>query len=132
MGMIDEILSWQNINKAIVAVRQNRGAAGVDGMSVDELEGYMKENYTWIVQQIKTGQYTPQPVRRVYIPKANEKQRPLGIPTVVDRAIQQAVAQKLVEAYEPVFSEYSYGFRPNRGCHTAMFKALDYLNEGFE
>ena len=86
MGMIDEILSWQNISMAIAAVKQNRGAAGVDEMTVDELEGYMKENYTRIVQQIKTGRYTPQPVRRVYIPKANGKQRPLGIPTVVDRA----------------------------------------------
>ena len=132
MEMIDEILSWQNISMAIAAVKQNRGAAGVDEMTVDELEGYMKENYTQIVQQIKTGRYTPQPVRRVYIPKANGKQRPLGIPTVVDRAIQQAVAQKLVEVYEPVFSEYSYGFRPNRSCHTAMFKALEYLNDGYE
>lgn len=132
MGMIDEILSWQNISKAIAAVKQNRGAAGVDGMTVNELEGYMKENYTRIVQQIKTGKYTPQPVRRVYIPKANGKQRPLGIPTVVDRVIQQAVAQKLVEMYEPVFSEYSCGFRPDRSCHTAMFKALEYLNEGLE
>ena len=132
MEMIDEILSKDNIDAAVSAVKRNRGAAGVDKMSVDELEGYMKENYWQIVSMIKAKEYKPQPVRRVYIPKPNGKQRPLGIPTVVDRTIQQAAAQRLAELYEPVFSEYSYGFRPNRSCHTAMDKALEYLNEGYE
>ena len=85
MEMIDEILSKENIDAAVSAVKRNRGAAGVDKMSVDELEGYMKENYWQIVSMIKAKEYKPQPVRRVYIPKPNGKQRPLGIPTVVDR-----------------------------------------------
>jgi len=130
--LIDRILSDGNIEAAIHAVKSNRGAAGIDKMTVDALEGYFAEHVEEIKEQIRAKKYQPQPVRRVYIPKANGKQRPLGIPTVVDRVIQQAVAQVLSRGYERYFSEYSYGFRPNRDCHKAIEKVLEYLNEGCE
>lgn len=132
MELIEWILDDENIKAAIRAVKKNKGAAGVDKMSVEELDAYFAEHTDEIKAQIRKKQYKPQPVRRVYIPKANGKQRPLGIPTVVDRVIQQAVAQVLARGYEKYFSEYSYGFRPNRDCHTAVQQALDYLNEGYE
>ena len=132
MELIDRILSDGNIEAAIHAVKSNRGAAGIDKMTVDALEGYFAMHGEEIKEQIRAKKYKPQPVRRVYIPKANGKQRPLGIPTVVDRVIQQAVAQVLSREYEPYFSEYSYGFRPNRDCHRAIGKVLEYLNDGCE
>ena len=132
MELIDRILSDGNIEAAIHAVKSNRGAAGIDKMTVDALEGYFAMHGEEIKEQIRAKKYQPQPVRRVYIPKANGKQRPLGIPTVVDRVIQQAVAQVLSRGYERYFSEYSYGFRPNRDCHKAIGKVLEYLNEGCE
>ena len=130
--LIDRILSEENLKKAIKAVKQNKGAPGIDNMTVDELDAYFLEHGEEIKTQIRTKKYKPQPVRRVYIPKANGKKRPLGIPTVVDRAIQQAVAQVLSRGYERYFSEYSYGFRPNRDAHMAINQVLEYLNEGYE
>ena len=132
MSLIEEILSVENLNEAIKRVKANKGASGIDKMSVDKLEPYFNEHRKEIISSIMNKAYKPQPVRRVYIPKSNGKLRPLGIPTVVDRVIQQAIAQRLVPIYENVFSEYSYGFRPNRDCHTAIGKVLEYLNEGFE
>ncbi len=132
MELIDRILSDGNIKAAIQAVRSNKGAAGIDKMTVYALEGYFAEHGEEIKEQIRAKKYKPQPVRRVYIPKANGKQRPLGIPTVVDRVIQQAVAQVLSREYEPHFSDNSYGFRPNRDCHKAIGKVLEYLNDGCE
>lgn len=132
MELIDRILSDRNLDVAIQAVKSNKGAAGIDKMTVYALEGYFAEHREEIKAQIREKKYKPQPVRRVYIPKANGKQRPLGIPTVVDRVIQQAVAQVLSREYEPYFSEYSYGFRPNRDCHKAIGKVLEYLNNGCE
>ena len=132
MSLIEEILSVENLNEAIKRVKANKGASGIDKMSVDKLEPYFNEHRKEIIESIMNKTYRPQPVRRVYIPKSNGKLRPLGIPTVVDRVIQQAIAQRLVPIYENVFSEYSYGFRPNRDCHTAIGKVLEYLNEGFE
>ena len=102
MELIDRILSDGNIEAAIHAVKSNKGAAGVDKMTVYALEGYMAEHWEGIRKEILAKQYKPQPVRRVYIPKANGKQRPLGIPTVVDRVIQQAVAQVLSRGYEAI------------------------------
>ena len=130
--LIDWILSEENIKAAIHAVKSNRGAAGIDKMPVDALDGYFAEHGEEIKRQIREKKYQPQPVRRVYIPKANGKMRPLGIPTVVDRVIQQAVAQILGKGYDRYFSENSYGFRPNRDCHMAIEKAVGYLNEGCE
>lgn len=132
MSLIDDILSEENLEKAIKRVKANKGASGVDKLKTDELEFYFYEHKTDIIESIMNKTYRPQPVRRVYIPKSNGKLRPLGIPTVVDRVIQQAIAQKLIPIYENVFSDYSYGFRPGRDCHTAIDKVLKYLNEGFE
>ena len=129
---IEWILREENLKAAIKAVKQNKGAAGIDKMPVDALDGYFREHGEEIKAQIREKKYKPQPVRRVYIPKANGKQRPLGIPTVVDRVIQQATAQVLSLGYERYFSEHSHGFRPNRSCHTAMQEVLEYLNEGYE
>ena len=132
MELIDRILSDENIKAAIHAVKSNKGAPGIDKMPVDALELYFAEHGEEIKAQIRAKRYQPQPVRRVYIPKTNGKLRPLGIPTVVDRVIQQAIAQILSRGYERYFSEYSHGFRPNRSCHTAMEQALAYLNSGYE
>ena len=130
--LIDRILSEENIKAAIHAVKSNKGAPGIDKMTVEGLEEYFTKHGAEIKEQIRAKKYKPQPVRRVYIPKANGKQRPLGIPTVVDRVIQQAVAQILSTGYERYFSDHSHGFRPNRSCHTAMEQALMYLNDGCE
>ena len=132
MELIEWILREENLEAAIKAVKGNKGAAGIDKMPVEELDRYFAEHGEEIKAQIRAKQYKPQPVRRVYIPKANGKQRPLGIPTVVDRVIQQAIAQVLSPGYERYFSEFSYGFRPNRDCHGAIARALEYLNEGYE
>ena len=130
--LIEWILQDKNIDEAIRAVKRNKGAAGVDGMTVDELDAYFAQHREEIKAQISAGEYKPSPVRRVYIPKANGKKRPLGIPTVVDRVVQQMVAQILSLGYDKYFSENSYGFRPNRDAHQAIGKALEYLNEGCE
>lgn len=113
-------------------VKSNKGAHGVDKMSVAQIDDYLKVHKKEIVSSIMNMTYKPQPVRRVYIPKANGKKRPLGIPTVVDRVIQQAIAQELSKIYEPLFSNSSYGFRPNRSAHNAIEKVLELLNEGYE
>ena len=130
--LIDRILSEENIKAAIHAVKSNKGAPGIDEMAVEALDEYFAKHGEEIKEQIRAKRYKPQPVRRVYIPKANGKQRPLGIPTVVDRVIQQATAQILSVGYERYFSDHSHGFRPNRSCHTAMEQALEYLNAGCE
>ncbi len=132
MELIDRILSDENIKAAIQAVKSNKGAPGIDKMPVGVLESYFSEHGEEIKGQIRAKKYKPQPVRRVYIAKANGKMRPLGIPTVVDRVIQQAVAQVLSREYESYFSEHSHGFRPNRSCHTAMEQVQAYLNSGCE
>mgnify|MGYP002620613811 CR=1 FL=1 len=130
MRLIEEIVSEENLRAAIAAVKSNKGAPGVDKMPTDALDDWFGENWGELRSLILSGEYVPQPVRRVYIPKANGKKRPLGIPTVVDRVVQQMLAQKLVSIYEPLFSEYSHGFRPGRSCTTAMEWVLLYVNEG--
>lgn len=132
MELVNEIVEARNFWEAWMSVRRNKGAAGIDNMSVDILDVYMPQHMDEIKQSICRKQYKPSPVRRVFIPKPNGKQRPLGIPTVVDRVVQQATAQVLNRIYEPLFSEHSYGFRPNRSCHQAINQALDYLNAGYE
>ena len=132
MELIEWILQDRNIDEAIKNVKRNKGAAGVDGMKVDELDVYFTLHRQKLKTQIREGKYRPSPVRRVYIPKANGKKRPLGIPTVTDRVVQQMTAQILSLGYDKYFSDYSYGFRANRDCHGAIEKALEYLNEGYE
>ena len=132
MELIEKILCEENLQKAIRKVKKNKGAPGVDKMTVQEIEEWFNQYKEDLISKILNKQYKPMPVKRVYIPKPNGKQRPLGIPTVVDRVIQQAMLQVLNEIYEPVFSEHSYGFRPNRGAHMAMEEVLSYLNDGYE
>ena len=132
MELIETILSDENLNEAIRRVEKNHGAAGVDGMKTDELEEYFAKHKEEIRQQIRNMQYRPKPVRRVYIPKPNGKQRPLGIPTVADRVIQQAVAQVLSGIFDSTFSDHSYGFRPGRSAQDAMAEALNNLNSGYD
>lgn len=132
MELIERILQDRNIDEAIKNVKRNKGAAGVDGMKVDELDVYFTLHRQKLKTQIREGKYRPSPVRRVYIPKTNGKKRPLGIPTVTDRVVQQMTAQILSLGYDKYFSDYSYGFRANRDCHGAIEKALEYLNDGYE
>ena len=132
MELIERILSEENINEAIRRVKSNKGAPGVDKMTVNEIDRYFEEHKEEIKTSIMEMKYKPQPVRRVYIPKANGKKRPLGIPTVRDRVIQQMIAQELNRIYEPTYSIHSYGFRRGRDCHGAIEEVLQYLNEGYE
>ena len=130
--LLEKILSGDNMNLAFKRVKANKGAGGIDDMTVDELLQYLKENGEQIKEDIRKGKYNPKAVRRVEIPKADGSKRKLGIPTVVDRVIQQAVAQQLSIIYEPIFSENSYGFRPNRSCHDAILKAKEIMNNGYK
>lgn len=132
MKLMEKILSEENLKMAIKKVKQNKGAPGVDKMTVQEVEDWFEQYQEEIISLIMNKQYRPMTVKRVYIPKPNGKKRPLGIPTVVDRVIQQAIAQILTTIYEPIFSEHSYGFRPKRSAHMAMEEVLYYLNEGYE
>lgn len=132
MELIKVILSEENLDEALRRVKANKGASGIDKMPVSKLDDYFIAHKEEIKTSIMEMKYKPQPVRRVYIPKSNGKKRPLGIPTAVDRVIQQAVAQVLSQIYDSSFSENSYGFRPNRSAHDAMDKVLEYLNEGYE
>ena len=132
MELMEVITSKENLNRAYKKVVANKGASGVDGVTVEELGAYIRENKDTIVNSLRKRTYMPKPVRRVYIPKGNGKQRPLGIPTALDRTIQQAIAQPISDIYEEIFSENSYGFRPNRSCHDAIKQALNYLNAGYE
>ena len=131
-NLMDKILHKDNLNKAYKKVKSNKGAGGVDGMNVDELLTYLRENQKQLIQKIKDRKYKPNPVRRVEIPKEDKgKVRKLGIPTVVDRVIQQAITQVLSPIYEEQFSDYSYGFRPKRGAHDALKQCQRNVNEGY-
>lgn len=132
MKLIEEILSEANLKEAIKRVKANKGVAGVDKMTVEQIDAYFEEHGKEIVDSIMNKKYKPQLVKRVYIPKSNGKLRPLGIPVVVDRVIQQAISQKLIPIYENIFSDNSYGFRPNRDCHLAIDRVLTHLNNGYE
>jgi group II intron reverse transcriptase/maturase len=129
-GLLEHILSPSNLNAAFKQVRRNKGAGGVDKMEVESLKGYLVANKEMLIKSIQMGKYRPNPVRRVCIPKENGKRRQLGIPTVVDRVIQQSIAQKLTSIYEPQFSDSSYGFRPKRSAHQALRKCQDYITQG--
>ena len=130
--IITKILDRDNLNLAFKNVKANKGASGIDKLSIEETEKFIKEHKNQIVWQLYNRKYQPQPVRRVEIPKANGGVRKLGIPTVLDRVIQQSMVQVLSPIFEPYFSEYSYGFRPNRCCQMAIIKALEYFNDGYD
>ena len=131
MELLEKVLNDNNLYEAYKQVYKNKGASGVDGITVDELGKYMYLHKEEIKEQIRNRKYKPSPVRRVYIPKENGDKRGLGIPTVVDRVIQQAIVQVLSPIYEKQFSETSYGFRPSRSCEMAIIKLLEYFNDGY-
>ena len=129
--LLEKILDRNNMNRAFKRVKANKGAAGVDGMTIEEAFDYFKENKTELLNRIYRGKYTPSPVRRVEIPKPDGGIRKLGIPTVIDRTIQQAIAQQLMPIYEPLFSDGSYGYRPGRSAKDAILKVKEYAEAGY-
>ena len=130
--LLDMILSRSNMLEAYNQVKANKGSSGIDGITINDIDNYLRQNWRLTKELIKQRQYKRQPVLRVEIPKPNGGVRQLGIPTVKDRIIQQAIVQVLSPICEPYFSETSYGFRPNRSCEKAIIKVLDYLNDGYE
>src|SRR5262245_30596258 len=127
---MEAVVERENLKKALAQVKRNKGTAGIDGMSVEDLPAYLKEHWPTIRAQLLEGTYKPQPVRRVEIPKVTGGTRPLGIPTVLDRFIQQAVMQVLQAEWDQTFSEASFGFRPGRSAHQAVLRAQDYIASG--
>ena len=130
--MLEEILDIRNVTKALKQVTANKGAGGIDGMQTDELRDYLNANWQALRLKILEGSYKPQPVKKVEIPKWQGGTRMLGIPTVIDRLLQQAISQWLSTKYEGEFCTYSYGFREKRNAHQAVLEAQQNLNEGFE
>ena len=130
-GLLGHVLNAYNLNRAYLKVCRNGGSHGVDGVPVELLMDYLKQHGSELINQIKQGKYRPNPVRRVEIPKEDKSKRPLGIPTVVDRVIQQAIHQVLSPIYERQFSNNSFGFRPKRSTHKALFKCKQFVAEGY-
>ena len=129
--LLEAILYKDNFNRAYKRVKANKGKPGVDGMTVEEAFPYLREHQKELTDRILKGKYTPSPVRRVEIPKADVGVRKLGIPTVIDRTIQQAIAQQLMPIYEPLFIETSYGYRPNKSAKDAILKVKEYAEQGY-
>lgn len=130
--MLERVLNRENLNRAYKRLKANKGAGGVDGMTVDEALPWLKEHREELLEKIRSGKYKPSPVRRVEIPKDNGGVRKLGIPTVIDRIIQQAIAQVLTPIYEPKFSDGSYGYRSHRSAKDAILKVKEYADEGYK
>jgi RNA-directed DNA polymerase len=129
--LLEEVLRRENLTEAYKRVVRNKGAAGVDGVSVHDLKGYLEEHWARIREDLLSGRYRPQPVRKVEIPKPGGKgTRMLGIPTVMDRLIQQALLQVLTPIFDPTFSDASYGFRPGRSTHQAVLRAREHIVAG--
>ena len=129
-NLLDTILSQENLNLAWERVRANKGAAGIDGITIDDFVSHFKAVADDIIESIRQGHYQPLPVKRIYIPKSDGGQRGLGIPTVFDRVIQQAIAQTINPTFDVTFSEFSYGFRPKRSQHHAVRQLQNYIQEG--
>jgi RNA-directed DNA polymerase len=129
--LMEEVCERENCKQALARVKANKGSAGVDGMTVHDLPDFLKQHWSAIREQLLSGTYTPQPVRRVEIPKPDGGVRKLGIPTVLDRFVQQAVMQVLQRRWDRTFSEHSYGFRPGRSAHQAVEAAQRYIAEGY-
>jgi len=130
--LLEKVLDRDNLNKAYKRVKANKGACGVDGMTIEEALPWLKEHREELLESIRNGKYKPSPVRRVEIPKDNGGKRQLGIPTVIDRIIQQAIAQVLIPIYESKFSNGSYGYRPHRSAKDAILKVKEYADEGYK
>jgi group II intron reverse transcriptase/maturase len=130
--MIEQLIDKRNLNQAYQKVVSNKGAAGVDGMSVDKLLAHLHQEGTTKVRSVRFGSYQPAPIKGVSIPKSNGKTRLLGVPTVTDRMLQQALVQVLEPLFEPDFRPDSYGFRPNRSAHQAVQQAQRNINEGYQ
>lgn len=130
-NLLEKVIDRSNLNRAYKRVKKNGGSHGVDGMKVEELSPYLKRYGDQIKQDLLEGKYRPQPVRRIEIPKPDGGERLLGVPTVVDRLIQQAIAQVLIPVFEQEFSDHSYGFRPGKRAHDAIKQAQAYINEGY-
>lgn len=131
-NLLDRIVHRDNMNEAVKRVIKNKGSHGIDGMQVDELRPYLMEHGKDLVEMIIKGSYKPNPVKRVMIPKPDGSKRALGIPTVVDRVVQQAIHQELSKVFEPKFSNNSFGFRPGKSAHMALQQAKTYINEGYK
>ena len=129
--LLERILSRENLNRAYKRVKANKGAPGIDGMTVEDALPWLREHREELLEQIRSGKYKPQPVRRKEIPKPDGGVRQLGIPTVIDRVIQQAIAQQLTPIFEPKFIDGSYGYRPNRSAQQAIQKVKEYAEEGY-
>lgn len=129
--LLEKILDKDNLNRAFKRVKANKGAPGIDGMTVEEAPVYLRENQKELITRIYRGKYTPSPERRVEIPKPEGGVRKLGIPTVIDRTLQQAIAQQLMPIYEPLFSDGSYGYRPGRDAKQAVQKVKEYAEQGY-
>ena len=132
MQTIEKVLSARNLTEACTEVVKNKGAGGIDRMNVDQLKSYLDLNREELCETIREGKYIPQPIRGKEIPKRNGKTRLLGIPTVVDRMLQQAVLRVIMPQFEYMFSDYSYGFRPQRNTQQAVLKSLDFINSGYQ
>jgi len=130
--LMEKALSRQNMLKALRRVEKNKGAPGIDNLTVENLKPYLRQNWLSIREQLLKRDYKPQPVLQVETPKPNGGKRLLGIPTVIDRLIQQALLQILTEIFDPDFSPFSFGFRPNRKAHDATRKAKQYIEEGYQ
>lgn len=130
--MLEQILSEANLNRAWKQVRANQGAAGVDGITIDDFPAYIRERWPSVKQALLDGTYRPLPVKRVEIPKRSGGKRPLGIPTVLDRLIQQAILQVLQPIFDPTFSKWSFGFRPNRSAHDAVKTVRAFIKQGYK
>ena len=130
--LMEEVVRRENLQRALKRVRANKGSPGVDGMTVEDLTGYLREQWPRIREELLRGDYHPQAVKEVLIPKPGGGTRQLGIPTVLDRFIQQALLQVLTPIFDPTFSAFSYGFRPGRNAHQAVRQAKQYIAKGYE
>lgn len=130
--MIEQVLERRNLNRAYQKVVSKKGAGGVDGLQVSDLKTYLHQNGTTLLGSVRSGSYQPSPIKGVTIPKANGKTRQLGVPTVADRMLQQALSQVLEPLFEPDFLPYSYGFRPGRNAHQAVVQSQEYINQGYQ
>ena len=129
--LLERILNRDNLNKAYKRVQANKGTPGIDGMTVEDALPWLQQHRQELLDSIRTGKYKPQPVRRKEIPKPDGGVRQLGIPTVIDRIIQQAIAQQLTPIFEPLFSDGSYGYRPGRSAQQAIRKVKEYAEQGY-